>query len=436
MGEQKRVRLTKRTVDAATPAKGRYLIMDDEISGFGLRVEPSGSKTYFVRYRANGGGRRAPQRVATVGRHGPVTPEQARREARRLLGAVASGDDPAGERGAARREMTVAELVDLYAEDGCFVQRGVRQGQPMKATTRAYTLARLRHHVVPLLGKRRISDIGPGDIEKFVKDVADGKTAREQRIPGSDHTRAKRVVARGGAGAARKVVRDFSAVLSFAIRRGLVTTNPVSSAAVRKTDNKRERFLSLTEITSLRAALIDLETEGMNPKAANIVRLWMLTGCRRDEISGLKWFEVDLDGGLLRLDDTKTGKSVRPLGIAAQTILTGLSRHPNSPFVFPAESGNGYFGGTSSLWPKITLRAKLGPDVTPHVLRHTVGSLAASGGASLPIVGAILGHANPRSTAGYAHISKDPAQLAANIVGNTIAAALGGNACADQIETK
>ena len=162
----------------------------------------------------------------------------------------------------------------------------------------------------------------------------------------------------------------------------------------------------------------------------------MLTGCRRDEISGLKWFEVDLDGGLLRLDDTKTGKSVRPLGIAAQTILTGLSRHPNSPFVFPAEFGNGYFGGTSSLWPKIRLRAKLGSDVTPHVLRHTVGSLAASGGASLPIVGAILGHANPRSTAGYAHISKDPAQLAANIVGNTIAAALGGNACADQIETK
>jgi integrase len=330
-------------------------------------------------------------------------------------------------RAAARREITVAELTDLYGEEGCVVQRGFRQGQPMKATTKAFTLARLRHHVVPLLGKRRVSDLGPGDIEKFVKDVAERKTARDERIAGANGERAKRVIVRGGEGAARKVVRDLSAVLSFAKRRGLSPSNPVGDAAVRKTDGRRDRFLSLDEIRNLGAALNALEQEGMNHKAANIVRLWMLTGCRRDEIAGLKWSEVDFEAGLLRLDDSKTGKSVRPLGLAAIAILAGITRTAGAPYVFPAEIGDGHFVGTSSLWSRIRDRAGLGVDVTPQVLRHSVGSLAASAGESLLIVGAMLGHSNPRSTAGYAHIARDPSIRAANRVANTIEAALEGN---------
>ncbi len=434
MGKETRGRLTKRTVDAATPQEHRVLVMDDEIPGFGVRVEPSGMKTYFIRYRANGGGRRAPQRHMTVGRHGSLTPEEARGEARKLLGAVARGGDPAEERAATRREITVAELIELYEEEGCVVQRGFRQGQPMKATTKAFTLARLRHHVVPLLGKRRVSDLGPGDIERFVKEVAGGKTARDQRIDGHNGKRAKRVIVKGGEGAARKVVRDFSAVLSFAKRRGLSTINPVGDAAVRKTDGKRDRYLSFDEIKRLGAALITLENEGMNKKAANIVRLWMLTGCRRDEIAGLKWSEVDFEAGLLRLDDTKTGKSIRPLGSAARTILAGITKREGTLYVFPAELGNSHFVGTSSLWSRIRDRAGLGFDVTPHVLRHSVGTLAASAGESLLIIGAMLGHRNPRSTAGYAHIAQDPAIRAANRVARTIESALEGNRDADVVD--
>ena len=246
MGKRTGVLLTKRVVDATAPGPARFDMWDTSFAGFGLRVEKSGTKTFIVRYRADGGGRTAPRRFATIGRFGPLTVDEARRRARVLLGAVATGEDPAGQRQARRREMTIAALVNLYEAEGCFVQRGVRQGEPMKARTKAYTVARLRHHVVPLLGHKRVTEVGPGEIERFVRDVAAGRTARDEKT--APRTR---VIVRGGDGAARKVVRDLSAVFSFAARRGLVPNNPCDRAAVRKTDNRRDRFLTLDEVKRL-----------------------------------------------------------------------------------------------------------------------------------------------------------------------------------------
>lgn len=230
---------------------------------------------------------------------------------------------------------------------------------------------------------------------------------------------------KGGEGAARKVVRDLSAVFSFAIRSEIVERNPCETAAVRKTDNQRERFLTLEEVAQLGAALDALEAEGVNPKAVNIVRLWALTGCRREEIAALKWAEVNLADGLLELDDSKTGKSVRPLGAAAVALLESLPREVASGFVFPAERGEGYFQGTKRIWAKAVKKARL-PGVTPHTLRHTIGSTAISTGEALALTGAILGHSNPRSTAIYAHVQNDPSRRAANRVTKKIAAALAG----------
>lgn len=414
------VALTKRVVDAAEKKDKRYYLWDSELSGFGLRVETSGAKTFIVRYRAEGGGRSAAQRFVTVGRYGPLTPEQARRQAKIILGGVAKGEDPADERRAKRREMKISGLIDLYEEEGCVIQRGKRQGQPMKPLTKQLTLARLRNHVVPLLGHKRVSEVNAGDIERFVRDVTAGKTSRDEKIGPR-----KRIIVRGGEGAARKVVRDLSAVFSFAIRSEIVERNPCETAAVRKTDNQRERFLTLEEVTKLGAALDTLEAEGVNPKAVNIARLWALTGCRREEIAALKWAEVNLVEGLLELDDSKTGKSVRPLGAAAVALLESLPREVGSGFVFPAERGDGYFQGTKRIWAKAVKKAQL-PGVTPHTLRHTIGSTAISTGEALALTGAILGHSNPRSTAIYAHVQNDPSRRAANRVTKKIAAALSG----------
>jgi integrase len=407
-------------VDAAEKRDQRYFIWDSELSGFGLRVEKSGAKTFIVRYRAEGGGRSAAQRFVTVGRLGPLTPEQARKQAKILLGGVAKGEDPADERRSKRREMKIGGLVDLYEEEGCVIQRGKRQGQPMKMLTKRLTLARLRNHVVPLLGHKRVSELNAGDIERFVRDVTAGRTNRDEKIGPR-----KRIIVRGGDGAARKVVRDLSAVFSFAIRSEIAQKNPCENAAVRKTDNQRKRFLLLDEVTRLGSALDELEAEGVNSKAVNIARLWALTGCRREEIASLKWTEVNFGEGFLELDDSKTGKSIRPLGAAAVTLLESLPRQPGNNFVFPAERGDSYFQGTKRIWARAVKKARL-PGVTPHTLRHTIGSTAISTGEALALTGAILGHSNPRSTAIYAHVQNNPSRRAANRVTKKIAAALAG----------
>ena len=349
-----------------------------------------------------------------------LAPDEARRKARDILGAAAKGDDPAKDRDDKRREMKVKSLIDLYEAEGCYILRGKRQGEPMKPTTKAYTIARLRHHVEPLLGNRRVSEVTAHDIERMVRDVGAGKTAKDEKLA----TR-RRIVVRGGDGAARKVARDTSAMFTFAIRRLIVSSNPCQAAAIRKTDNRKTRYLSLDEVKRLGQALETLQTQGTNPKALDICRLWALTGCRRDEIAALQWSEIDFDHSCLRLADSKTGASVRPLAAPALALLSTVPREDSSLFVFPASSGKKHFQGTKRIWPKAIALAEL-PGVTPHTLRHTLGSSAVSIGETLVMTGAILGHSEQRSTAIYAHVQQDPAARAAARAVKPIAAALAG----------
>lgn len=427
-----KAKLSKTVAEAAEPQASRYSLWDSELAGFGLRVTPAGIKTWVVKYRTGEGGRTASVRWYTVGTFPDVSASEARKMAEIALARVRLGEDPGGERITKRAEMTLAHAIDFYEQEGCFVQRGIRQGEPMKPVTKAYTLARLRHHVVRLLGKRRVTEIDEGDITTFVRDVTAGKTARDEWIVSPETGKRKRVIVRGGEGAARKVVRDLSAVYSFLKthkRKTNVTHNPVENASVRKTDNKRTRFLSIEEVKRLGGALDAVEAEGANTKAVNIARLWALSGCRRNEIASLKWSEVDLERGLLIFDDSKTGRSVRPLGAPAVTLLDAIKPDKADGFVFPAERGDGFYQGTKAVWQAAIKKADL-PGVTPHVLRHTLGSTAASAGEALLMVGSLLGHSNARSTAIYAHISHDPARMAANRVTAPIAEALGRSASA------
>jgi integrase len=422
MDRSSSVRLTKTAVEKAEVRDTRYDLWDVELAGFGLRIEKSGTKTFIIRHRTDGGGRSAPRRFMTVARYGTLTVEQARKKAKVLLGAAASGNDPAGEVQERRREKTVEELLDFYEEHGCFIQRGIYKGRPMKPLTKQYTMARLRHHVEPLLGHKRASDVTSGDIERFVADVKAGKTAKDEKIGPR-----KRVIVRGGEGAARKVVRDLSAVFSFAGRHGLVATNPVEKASVRKTDNRRERFLTLEEVSRLGKAFEQVEADGANPKAVTIARLWALTGCRRNEIAALKVHEVNLERSPFEFEDTKTGKSIRPFGPAAAALLKALLKDRKAGYLFPAEKGDGYYQSTRKIWQKVTEIGEL-PGVTPHTLRHTLGSTATSSGEALALTGAILGHANLRSTAIYAHVQRDPSLEAAKRVEKLLATALEGKA--------
>lgn len=412
-----KVKLSKTTVDSIKPTTKPIYYYDTELTGFFLRVMPSGAKAWGYEYRV-GSGRKSPKTRLTIAAVGKVTPDEARKIARRHSAEVTLGRDPAADKQAASKAMTVSELLQLYEKEGCYVQRGTRMGEPMKDRTKQYTMARLCNHVAPLLGKRRVAEIGAAEIERMVRDIEFGKTARDEKIAPR-----KRIIVRGGEGAARKVVRDFSAVLSFATRRGIIAENPCEKAAVRKTDNERDRYLSIEEMARLGTAFRELELEGTNPKAINIARLWALTGCRRDEIAGLRWSEIDFEDGLFRFSTSKTGKNIRPLSAAARAVLASIAP-TESPFVFPAESGEGHYQGTKGVWKKAIDKADL-VGVTPHTLRHTIGSSAASKGEALSMIGAILGHRNVRSTAIYAHVQHNPSRLAADRVTSEIAEVMG-----------
>lgn len=409
-------KLTKRRVEALVATDRDVIAWDSELAGFGVRVRPGGSKTFIAQYRA-GGGRSGTTRRFTVGRFGALTVDEARRLARNILNSAAKGGDPSADRKAKRRELTVRELIELYVENGT---------DHLKAVNRNYVIARLRNHVIPLLGSRKISEVRVLDIENLMRDIRTGKTAKDEKIG----PRA-RVIVRGGPGAAAKCVRTLSAVFTFAIRRELIVVNPCA-AAQKPADSKRDRFLTVDEVRRLGVALEELGTQGVNPQALAIIRLWVLTACRRNEIAGLKWSEIDFDLACLRLETTKTGKSVRPLAAAAIALLQSVMPDPNSQFVFPSDDGRTFYQGTKRIWVKAVKLANL-PDVTPHTLRHTIGSAAVSSGETLAMTGALLGHANARSTSIYAHMQQDPARRAADRVVGPIATALGVQSSAEVV---
>ena len=185
-------------------------------------------------------------------------------------------------------------------------------------------------------------------------------------------------------------------------------------------------YLSQQELVALGKALRDAAEAGENPFAIAILKLLIFTGGRKGEIETLKWSEIDFQSGYMRLADSKTGQKAVPLNAGALEVLSGLPRLESSAFVFPSHRGEGHYEGTPKVWKRIRAMAGL-EDVRLHDLRHSFASVAVSGGASLPIIGALLGHANSATTQRYAHLSDDPVKSASENVGAKIATALDGN---------
>jgi integrase len=297
-------KLTKRVVEGAAPAAGDLFVWDDELPGFGVRVYPSGTRKYLLQWKRDGRTRRL-----VLGAHGPLTCEQARAAALAALGRVARGEDPAEERDLSRRDPTVAALAELWLAEGCAGK---------KASTLAMDRSRLGAHVLPLLGRVRVRALTRADVERFARDVAAGRTAREE----AGGKRGPRIV-RGGEGVATRTLGMLGAMLEFAAARGMRPDNPVKG--VRRVQHReRERVLSEAETARLGEALAAAEAEGEPWQAVGLVRLLLLTGLRRDEARTLRWEHVDLGGGRLLLPDTKTGRSARPLAAAGVGLLADL----------------------------------------------------------------------------------------------------------------
>lgn len=385
-------KLTIRLI-AQLHAGGDSFVWDEQVPGFGVRCR-QGQKSYVLQYRVLGG-RGSRQRRVTLGRVGTVSLDDARVLAQEYLRGVRYGQDPAGARQAMRAAPRIEDLAERYMREHAAVKKKARSAHMDRVN--------LRLHVLPVLGMQRVDTVTRADVAKLHHGM--------RQVPG----------------AANRVLALLSKMLSLAEQWGLREpgTNPVKGIE-RYRERKRERHLTPAELGRLGAVLRQAEllrTE--SPSVVAMVRLLLLTGARLGEVLGLAWRRLNLEESTVRLADSKTGPKTLYLSAAALAVLAGLPRVDDNPWCLPGRVRGKHLVNPQKPWRRIRALAGL-DDVRLHDLRHTYAAMAARGGLSLPMIGALLGHTEAQTTQRYAHLVGYPVQVAAEQVGEAIQRALGG----------
>jgi integrase len=420
--ETERTHLTKRSVDALRPdPAGDYFIWDDELAGFGCRVYPTGKKVYVLKYRL--GGRAGQQRRRKLGAHGVVTPEEARRQAKALLGIVAQRADPHAEADRARTVTRVSEAVENYLKHA---------DVKLKPKTATEYRRLFKRHILPAIGKMALADVTP-------------------TIVGRMHEKLSKSPVQ-----ANRVLTRLSSFFTWCRDRGLVdrlAPNPCASIT-HYVEDRQPRYLEAAEALRLGAALIKAATEGLpqparrsrpvatgatakhrakttagvpvpaNPLAVGAIRFALLTGMRRGEVLNLRWSEVDSQRAQLRLSDSKTGAKVVQIGAPALLLLSSLPRAENATYVFASADGKRPLESVRRVWDAVRVAAKI-EDVRFHDLRHSFASYAAGKGESLLMIASLLGHKDVSTTQRYAHLVDDRRKAAADATAGHVANVLG-----------
>lgn len=412
-------KLTKSLVEALEPSKdgvkGSYLFAwDQELRGFGVQVMPSGLKSFILQYR---NGEKRSRRIV-IGRYGVMTVEEARKEARVLLGKIAKGIDPADEKPPEGDTATIAEICDWYVTEAQAGRILGKKRRPIKPSTLSMDRSRIEAHLKPLLGKRQIGALKLGDIEGVQADIAAGKTSKP-RVGSRGGTTT------GGEGVASRTMSTLHAILEHAVRLGKIERNPAKGVR-RMASTRRVRHLSREEIGRLGEALCKAEADGEHPKGIGAIRFLLLTGFRRMEGLALQRTWLNEEEGSIHFPDTKSGAQTRVIGEAAIKVLLAQRQIGKSPYFFPADWGEGHFIGIVRVLDRVCGMAKM-EDVTPHTLRHTFASVAAELGLSELTIAALLGHAARGVTQRYIHID-EALMMTSDKVAQEIADLLDGRA--------
>ena len=384
-------KLTQAFVGRLKSAERDEVIWDDDLPGYGIRSKPSGVRSYLIQYR-NAEGR---SRRYTLGRYGVLTPDEGRRKARRLLAAVAEGQDPASQASETRSAPSIAELADRYISDHALAHK--------KASSIASDRRMIEAHIKPKLGKVKVAGLSRAEVARLHHGMRE--TPYE----------------------ANRTLAVFSKMLNLAEAWGLRPdgSNPCRHVK-RYREQKRTRFLSGDELAAVGKVLAEAEQAGNElPGVIAAIRLLALTGCRMGEILSLKRGHVDFEHGTIQLAEAKAGARSVALGAPALSLLAGMSQ--KSPFVVhgPDERKPLSRWTLEGGWRRIRAKAGL-VNARLHDFRHTVGTYGGQAGFNAFVVRDLLGHKTLAMTGRYVERDFDPMRAAANQVSGRIAAAMEG----------
>ena len=359
---------------------------DDELTGFGVRVEPTGRKSFIARYRAGDGGRQAPLRQVTIGSFGKLTVDQARVEAKSVLAKAELGGDPAQDRHDRRAAKTVADLAEIYLSD-------YAQSTGLRPTTIRDARSVLDRYALPRIGRTPVADVTVADIRRLHRATAEA----------------------AGRYQANRTLAFLSKMFSLAIEYGWRPDHPC--LGVKKLpEDRRERVLSDDEVTRFFAALSAYPDQG----AADALRLLLFTGARRNEVLKATWDQFDLDAGVWIKPSAHTKQKrahrFELEGPAIDLLRVRRSADPMGCFLFPGRSREAPRADLKRPWNWVKDEAGL-VDVKLHDLRHTLASYMASNGVPLAVIGKALGHTQTATTARYAHVADRSQRQATAAIG-------------------
>ena len=376
------MKLTKRAIDAFLYEGGWDVRWDDVVKGLGLRVYPSGNKSFLLRYTMRGGRKR----TMTLGRFGELTLQQARVDATRTKLAVAAGDDPLAAKQRYKSAPTVTELADRYMAEHARPKK-----KPKSADSDERNLAL---YILPTIGEHKVAEVTRNDVSTI-------------------HHRMRATPFQ-----ANRVLALTSKLFNLAEKWGLRPDGSNPCRHVEKyRERSRERFLSHEELARLNEVLEDAgrrQTESSSVIAA--IRLLILTGCRLNEILTLCWEDVDLAHKCLRLRDSKTGGRTVHLSAPALEVLANIQRSNTNHHVIVGKLDGAHLVNLEKPWRRIRSKAGL-EDVRLHDLRHSFASIAASEGLSLHQIGGLLGHSQAQTTKRYAHLAANELKRVNETVG-------------------